>query len=902
MSWLSVLGGAATSLLSKGGGIPNLPGFGLGKLETGLEGRTIWTQYEGIKREDNSSVSIFVYDSTNQHQLNSNSFIGSKDKRLILGFAKNSLKKLRSLRHPDLLKFIDGTETETAVYIITEKVSNLLLKLDHLDLSPQAEIEWKVWGLSRIVSALKFLNGPGASTHGNLRPDSIFITQSGEWKLSGFEVLSSPKDPQPILYTLGGLFPDAARYASPELMKTGYEVLKELDPSSLDSYQLYLLIQTLFNKPPPSSDLGSQPQRGNIPPALFSAARRLASTNPKTRLKADAFWEIGFGSGESGGGVAGAYFRDNRLIQVCNGLEGFSLASQGERAALVKSIKDSADSLPPEFLKFRVLPSLVQSFDHGADGPTLLPLAVSISSSLSQTEFASIVLQPLIKLFASSDRAIRLSLLELLPQYVDHLEKSIVVDKVWPNLLTGFTDTVPIIREATVKSVLLLAPKLSERILNNDLLRHLAKTQMDIEPGIRTNTCILLGRLSKSLSLSTCRKVLIPAFTRSVRDPFKPARIAGLMALMATVEYYEPEDLVGKVIPGMSICLLDKEKTVRDQAFKALDMFLERVKKAASEMPESVATPASLEETMTSAISSSQPGMAMSATGAAGALASWAFSSVSRKLTSSEMGSSIHPKSPTSYAQVENSTSSQATLPVPPVHLSRTDSTSVANAFTFHQEVSNNATGSLDQGTSWGNDGSDLMNVEADGDDWSSFETGPKVYEPSFTPLPSKIKIGLAPTQQNKSKIKAKPIGSGIGGTERMKLGQSSLSGGSSGRKTITSSASLVAALEADEEFSNEFETADGWGGVIEEEKEVESRTSQNLPKSSKAKKDAWDDDQEFSDVNPSPHSMQKTTVGVVNPSSSKESKAAHMAKMKEERKAKLAALKAKKAAASATD
>lgn len=63
------------------------------------------------------------------------------------------------------------------------------------------------------------------------------------------------------------------------------------------------------------------------------------------------------------------------------------------------------------------------------------------------------------KLFASPDRAIRLSLLELLPQYVDQLDKSVVVDKIWPNLLTGFSDTVPLIREATVKSILLLAPK-----------------------------------------------------------------------------------------------------------------------------------------------------------------------------------------------------------------------------------------------------------------------------------------------------------------------------------------------------------------------------------------------------------------------------------------------------------
>jgi SCY1-like protein 1 len=139
----------------------------------------------------------------------------------------------------------------------------------------------------------------------------------------------------------------------------------------LDSYQLYLLIQTLFNNLPPSADATSQ-QRGSIPTALFSAARRLASANPKSRLKAEALWEIGFGNGEGGGGVAGAFFRENRLIKVCNGLEGFSLASQGERAALVKSIKDSADSLPPEFLKFRVLPSLVQSFDHGT-GWCILP-------------------------------------------------------------------------------------------------------------------------------------------------------------------------------------------------------------------------------------------------------------------------------------------------------------------------------------------------------------------------------------------------------------------------------------------------------------------------------------------------------------------------------------------------
>ena len=108
--------------------------------------------------------------------------------------------------------------------------------------------------------------------------------------------------------------------------------------------------------------------------------------------------------------------------------------------------------------------------------------------------------------------------------------------------------------------VLTPCSQLNDRILNNDLLRYLAKTQTDTEPGIRTNTCILLGRLSRLLQPATNRKVLVPAFARALRDPFVHARIAGLMALMATADCYEKEDLAGKVIPAMSICLVDRER------------------------------------------------------------------------------------------------------------------------------------------------------------------------------------------------------------------------------------------------------------------------------------------------------------------------------------------------------
>jgi len=86
--------------------------------------------------------------------------------------------------------------------------------------------------------------------------------------------------------------------------------------------------------------------------------------------------------------------------------------------------------------------------------------------------------------------------------------------------------------------------------------------QADPEAAIRTNTCILIGRLGPSLGYHTKKKVLVPAFLRALKDTFVHARVAGLMAFMATVDCFDNEDLATKVIPNMSFALIDKEKCV----------------------------------------------------------------------------------------------------------------------------------------------------------------------------------------------------------------------------------------------------------------------------------------------------------------------------------------------------
>jgi SCY1-like protein 1 len=56
--------------------------------------------------------------------------------------------------------------------------------------------------------------------------------------------------------------------------------------------------------------------------------------------------------------------------------------------------------------------------------------------------------------------------------------------------------------------------------------------------------------------------VLVPAFSRALKDSFVHARVAGVMAFMASEACFEPEELAKGVLPAISGALVDREKYV----------------------------------------------------------------------------------------------------------------------------------------------------------------------------------------------------------------------------------------------------------------------------------------------------------------------------------------------------
>ncbi|KAL1980838.1 hypothetical protein VTN96DRAFT_3492 [Rasamsonia emersonii] len=604
---MDFLKSAVASAISKGSSLP----YSLGdRVDIG---DSLWALHNATKRDDGSNCSVFTFD------------VAANKSRLPL--AKNAMRKFRTLRHPGVLKVLDTIETDSHIYIVTERVAPLSWSVKRRSLSE----ETAKWGLCTVASTLKFINEDASSVHGAVRVSSIFTSESGEWKLGGFDILSSMNDDDAVIYTYGSLVPDSARYSPPEISKGGWETIKRNPLTAVDSYGLGILIFEVFNG---SFSGGDQVGKTtNIPPSMHQSYRRLCNANPKLRLSPANFVE----QGKKIGG-----FFETPLIRLTDDIESLGLKNDAEREEFINELESLSDDFPEEFFKLKVLPELLKSVEFGGGGPKVLGAILKIGTKLTDDEYASRLTPVIVRLFANPDRALRVSLLDNLPLMIDRLPQKLVNDKIFPQMTSGFTDAAPVVREQTVKAVLTVIGKLSDRTINGELLRYLARTANDEQPGIRTNTTICLGKIAKNLGQSSRSKVLIAAFTRAIRDPFVHARNAALLAFAATMEFFSEEDCASKIMPAICPALLDKEKLVRDQANKTLDLYLQRVRKYGSTMPDTALPPPN------AADASNNNNAARIGTSNDTSWAGWAISSFTNKLTAAkgEIGPSANGSTP----------------------------------------------------------------------------------------------------------------------------------------------------------------------------------------------------------------------------------------------------------------
>ncbi|XP_039267471.2 N-terminal kinase-like protein [Styela clava] len=533
--------------------------FEVGEKISGLDDQSIWTLHKGTRKANGESVSIFAFDVAESNDA-------------VRQVASSSIKRLKTLRHPNVLTFIDSLEAPKCIYIVTEPVVPLLQHLKTMETKNATRDLAISWGLHQISKGLSFLVNTVNLIHNNVCMSSIFVDQSGEWKLGGVDYMypaSGEGSNLPPFKTL----PMLEKYDPPE--KSARNRNKKSSKWSSDMWGLGCLIWEVFNGPLPRTS--SLKVVGKIPKSLVAHYCELVGANPASRPSPDRFIE----NCRTQQCFMNNYFVDTNLF-----LEEIQIKDQGEKNEFFNQLPDHLDEFPIDYSKHKILPQLLNAFQFGNAGPAVLPPLFKLGALLEADEYQQRIVPCVVKLFSSTDRATRIHLLRQLPLFIEHLKPQVVNSQIFPNIITGFMDTNPAIREQSIKAMLLLAPKLNDNNLNNELMKHFARLQSRDDQGpIRTNTTVCLGKIACHLNASTRQKVVSSAFGRAMRDPFPAARIAGVLAMAGNVEYFNTKDCAYKALPALCSLTVDPDKNVRVNSFKTISVFLQRLEKA-SEDPE----------------------------------------------------------------------------------------------------------------------------------------------------------------------------------------------------------------------------------------------------------------------------------------------------------------------------
>uniref|UniRef100_A0A8C9WPM6 N-terminal kinase-like protein n=1 Tax=Scleropages formosus TaxID=113540 RepID=A0A8C9WPM6_SCLFO len=495
-------------------------------------------------------VSVFVYEVSP----------GSEEKTQL---AKAALKRLKTLRHPNILAYVDGLETEKCLYVVTEPITPLTAHLKaQAERGGSGELEVS-WGLHQIVKALSFLVNDCHLLHNNLGVWAVFVDRAGEWKLGGLDHVT-PEQGDPSLPPRRSN-PDMEKYDPPEGLNGSGKAAGE--KWSGDVWRLGCLIWEVFNGPlPRASSLRSL---GKIPKQLVPHYCELVGANPKARPNPARFLQ----NCRAPGGFLSNSFVESNLF-----LEEIQIKEPAEKQQFFQDLSENLDSFPEDFCRHKVLPQLLTAFEFGSAGAVVLTPLFKVGKYLSPEEYQQKIIPVIVKMFSSTDRAMRIRLLQQMENFIQYLNEAAVNSQIFPHVVHGFTDTNPAIREQTVKSMLLLAPKLNETNLNQELMRHFARLQARDDQGpIRCNTTVCLGKIAPYLNAGTRQRVLISAFSRATKDPFPASRAAGVLGFAATHNYYSAAESAARVLPTLCALTIDPDKSVRDQAFKAIRSFLTKL-------------------------------------------------------------------------------------------------------------------------------------------------------------------------------------------------------------------------------------------------------------------------------------------------------------------------------------
>ncbi|KAH0785143.1 HEAT repeat protein [Histomonas meleagridis] len=271
------------------------------------------------------------------------------------------------------------------------------------------------------------------------------------------------------------------------------------------------------------------------------------------------------------------YWKTDKFVQYLTYLRELALQDPYDRDSFFKTLIDNIRSFSKETQTYTILPQLISALSFSPT-PSLLGPILTIGRLLDEAHFGVIVVPPLVSLFENQDRTLRIHLLNQIDSLVPFLDKNVVNEQIFINIIGGLNDSVPQLRQSTIISMVPLAQFLSMQNMNI-LIKSLKKLQIDSDPQIRTNSIICIAKIAEFIDPEIRSQTLSSVFSKGTIDPFVPSRKASIAAYKKCKSYFSNIIIATSIIPHLSPLCVDADSGIRISAISTLQMFVDILKK-----------------------------------------------------------------------------------------------------------------------------------------------------------------------------------------------------------------------------------------------------------------------------------------------------------------------------------
>lgn len=529
----------------------------------------LWDLYEGIRKRDSYPVTVFKGKNVPNGQM------GSEVNELIQHAAHMS-KVIRVPGVCPVLDVFDETGSDD-VFVVTEAVQPLSPQLS----SQKIKSQGLMLGLSDLFRLFEIIEP--LFIMGNVSSDNIYTDKNGSWVLFGLECcFSKAKDKfDPFK------FKDYVRIYN-RFCNDGTSRGDELDPMIIDNVLLGQVVNQIFNKSQISIPTNWNKLIHGITQGKLSMKGFISNIKQSNIWQQDDMMSI---------------YEELKELNIKNAKDKLLLMKRFENYYINCQDKDQFQYLTNGFMDNLIVPEItttlkwITSVENGLQIYNnslvkLLTILLDLVVHQSDKETAKIDndIKELIYLsFKFSDRQIRFILLIYLPKLLSIFPPKTLdfSNRIFSFYLQGMLDTDKALRLQTLKTIPYILEEITERQLNNEILRTIAKTQVDPEEEIRTWTILVIVKISDKLTgISNRDNVLATIYTKSLKDPSIKTKLAALYGLRMSVDIFNVDVIANKVMSVIAPGLLDKDKIIRTKAKELFNIYLKKLEsEAESQFP-----------------------------------------------------------------------------------------------------------------------------------------------------------------------------------------------------------------------------------------------------------------------------------------------------------------------------